>query len=258
MAPYTWELVQTLKGGRALFTQPPMPIKCAGAPQKAMYLACDRWRRRGVLADIDGRVPHRGPGAVRRQGVRAAADGLCREYGAMLDLTSNLKAVDGPWRKAWFEVKREGGSETVERTFDMLHVCPPQRAPGFVRDSALADAAGWIEVDPETLQHPRYANVFGLGDACSAPNAKTAAAVRKQAPVVALNVLAVLDGQAPRGALRRLWLLPADRRARQDRAGRVRLRRQASAHVPVHRRDQAEPARLAAQGEDAARRSIGS
>jgi sulfide:quinone oxidoreductase len=80
----------------------------------------------------------------------------------------------------------------------MIHVCPPQRAPAFVRDSALADAAGWIEVSPETLQHPRYGNVFGLGDACSAPNAKTAAAARKQAPVVALNVLAVLDGKGPR------------------------------------------------------------
>jgi sulfide:quinone oxidoreductase len=32
MAPYTWELVQALRGGTALFTQPPMPIKCAGAP----------------------------------------------------------------------------------------------------------------------------------------------------------------------------------------------------------------------------------
>ena len=79
MAPYTWELVQTLKGGRALFTQPPMPIKCAGAPQKAMYLACDHWRRRGVLRGRRGRVPYRGAGAVRRQGVRAAADGLRRE-----------------------------------------------------------------------------------------------------------------------------------------------------------------------------------
>lgn len=45
LAPYTWELVQNLKGGRALFTQPPMPIKCAGAPQKAMYLSCDYWNK---------------------------------------------------------------------------------------------------------------------------------------------------------------------------------------------------------------------
>ncbi|MGE5953096.1 MAG: FAD/NAD(P)-binding oxidoreductase, partial [Qipengyuania vulgaris] len=53
LAPYTWELVQQTKSGRALFTQPPMPIKCAGAPQKAMYLSCSEWERRGVLKDMD-------------------------------------------------------------------------------------------------------------------------------------------------------------------------------------------------------------
>jgi sulfide:quinone oxidoreductase len=49
LAPYTWQLVQELRGGRALFTQPPMPIKCAGAPQKALYLSCDEWFRNGHL-----------------------------------------------------------------------------------------------------------------------------------------------------------------------------------------------------------------
>jgi sulfide:quinone oxidoreductase len=34
LAPYTWELVNGMKEGRAIFTQPPMPIKCAGAPQR--------------------------------------------------------------------------------------------------------------------------------------------------------------------------------------------------------------------------------
>ncbi|MCO3765687.1 NAD(P)/FAD-dependent oxidoreductase, partial [Pseudomonas aeruginosa] len=52
LAPYTWELVRGLRGGKALFTQPAMPIKCAGAPQKAMYLSCDHWLREGVLQDI--------------------------------------------------------------------------------------------------------------------------------------------------------------------------------------------------------------
>ena len=199
MAPYTWELVQKLEDGRALFTQPPMPIKCAGAPQKAMYLACDAWRRRGVLPDVAVEFHTATPVLFGVKDFVPPLMAYVEKYGVSLNLTSNLKAVDGPGRKAWFEVKREGGgSETIERSFDMIHVCPPQRAPGFVRDSALADAAGWIEVSPETLQHPRYGNVFGLGDACSAPNAKTAAAARKQAPVVALNVLAVLDGKGPR------------------------------------------------------------
>lgn len=74
----------------------------------------------------------------------------------------------------------------------MIHVVPPQRAPDFVRASPLADAAGWIDVDLATLRHKRFANVFALGDATNTTNAKTAAAARKQVPVVAHNVLAAL------------------------------------------------------------------
>jgi sulfide:quinone oxidoreductase len=199
MAPYTWELVQSLRSGRALFTQPMMPIKCAGAPQKAMYLSCDHWLRRGVLRDIEVEFDLAGAALF---GVKEFVPPLMKyveRYGAALAFNSTLKAVDGDARKAWFEVKDPNGdAKQIEKTFDLLHVCPPQTAPDFVRQSPLADAAGWIEVNPETLQHPRYGNVFGLGDACSAPNAKTAAAARKQAPVVAENVLSILGGRGPR------------------------------------------------------------
>jgi len=120
-------------------------------------------------------------------------------YGIELCFNANLKSIDGPARRAWFDVKgADGSTTTVEKSFDMIHVCPPQRAPDFVRESPLADAAGWIEVSPETLQHVRHGNIFALGDVCSAPNAKTAAAVRKQAPVVADNIISILDGKGPR------------------------------------------------------------
>ena len=196
-APYTWELVQNLKSGRAIFTQPAMPIKCAGAPQKAMYLSCDHWLKQGVLKDI----------RVEFDLVTAALFGVAayvpalmeyvKKYGIALNFTTRLTKVDGPAKKAWFEVTKDGAKEIVEKSFDMIHVCPPQTAPDFVKKSPLANAAGWIEVSEQTLQHVRYKNVFGLGDACSTSNAKTAAAVRKQAPTVATNILRVIDGQAP-------------------------------------------------------------
>jgi sulfide:quinone oxidoreductase len=96
-----------------------------------------------------------------------------------------------------FEQKRSGETKTVEERYDMIHVVPPQVAPDFVRSSPLAAASGFIEVNEGTLQHTRYANVFALGDACSASNAKTMAAARKQAPVVAVNSLAALEGKPP-------------------------------------------------------------
>ena len=77
----------------------------------------------------------------------------------------------------------------------MLHVCPPQAAPDFIRDSELSNEAGWVDVAQDTLRHNRFENIFSLGDACSAPNAKTLAAARLQAPVVASNLIAALEGK---------------------------------------------------------------
>jgi sulfide:quinone oxidoreductase len=186
LAPYTWELVQGLRGGRALFTQPPMPIKCAGAPQKAMYLSSDYWYRQGVLDGIE--VEFHTAGAVLF-GVKDYVPALMeyvQRYRAQLNFGHNLVRIDGPAGKAWFSA---GGAELVERSFDMIHVCPPQTAPDFIRASPLADAAGWVDVDQNTLRHSRYDNIWSLGDAMNAPNAKTAAAARMQAPVVANNLL---------------------------------------------------------------------
>nr|WKF58679.1 Sulfide dehydrogenase [flavocytochrome c] flavoprotein chain [Paraburkholderia busanensis] len=196
LAPYTWQLVRELKGGKALFTQPGMPIKCAGAPQKALYLSCDYWCTQRVLEQID--VEFNLAGDVLF-GVAAFVPSLMKyveRYRASLAFGSNLVSVDGARKVATFAVKDANGSVArVEKPFDMLHVVPPQVPPAVVSESVLADQAGWCEVDHATLAHPRVPDVFALGDACSAPNAKTAAAVRKQIVVVADNLLASLDGK---------------------------------------------------------------
>jgi len=194
LAPYTWELVQTLRSGRALFTQPPMPIKCAGAPQKAMYLSCDHWRRRGVLGDIEVEFCNAGGALFGISEYVPALMEYVERYGIALQLSNDLVAVDGPSQKATF--KTEKGE--VTRDFDMLHVVPPQVAPQFLADSPLAAESGFTDVDQHTLQHVQYPNVFGVGDAGGMPNAKTAAAARKQAPVAAVNVLQQLAGKGPR------------------------------------------------------------
>ena len=193
LAPYTWELVQNLKGGKALFTQPPMPIKCAGAPQKAMYLSADHWTRQGVLNNIDIQFCNAGAVLFGVADYVPALMEYVKKYHIGLNFGETLVAVDGPAHKATFsKTLADGSKEKVVRDFDMIHVVPPQKAPDFVRVSPLADAAGWVDVDPASLRHKTYANVFGLGDATNTPNAKTAAAARKQAPVVAHNVLVAL------------------------------------------------------------------
>jgi sulfide:quinone oxidoreductase len=196
LAPYTWKLVQELKSGKALFTQPTMPIKCAGAPQKAMYLSADHWLRQGHLKDINISFMTAGPALFGVADYVPALMEYIKRYNVDLNFTHNLTAIDGPGRKAVFtRTKPDGTKDTVERSFDMIHVCPPQQAPDFIRVSPLADAAGWVEVDQHTLRHRRYNNIYALGDVSSTPNAKTAAAARKQAPVVAENLLADRAGR---------------------------------------------------------------
>jgi sulfide:quinone oxidoreductase len=191
LAPYTWKLVQEMKSGRALFTQPPMPIKCAGAPQKALYLSADHWNRKGVLNNID--INFYNAGGVLF-GVKEYVPALMKyieKYDAHLHFMHNLTRIDGEKKTAWFtKTDADGNKETVETTFDMIHVVPPQTAPDFVRVSPLADDAGWVDVDQNTLRHKSFDNIWALGDVMNAPNAKTAAAARKQAPVVANNVMA--------------------------------------------------------------------
>lgn len=192
-APYTWELVRNLREGVALFTQPPMPIKCAGAPQKAMYLSCDNWLERGVLNNIDVAFHNAGGVLFGVKDYVPALMSYVERYGIDLNFESTLIAVDGAAKTATFREK----TGEVMRAFDMMHVTPPQIAPRFVADSLLADKAGYVEVDQVTLQHVGYPNIFGLGDGGSTPNAKTAAAARKQAPIVAVNLLSVLKGGEP-------------------------------------------------------------
>lgn len=193
-AEYTWQCIRNLRGGTALFTQPPMPIKCAGAPQKIMYLASDHLRRNKLLdrvkvefclaGDVLFGVPFFVPP------LQDTVDG----YGITVNYKHTLKSVDGAARTAVFAVKGpDGRIDEVVRNFDMLHVTPPQSAPDFIKKSPLADGAGWVSVDPGTLQHMRFPNVFGLGDAAGTSNAKTAAAVRLQAPVVVRNLLSNMD-----------------------------------------------------------------
>lgn len=195
LASYTWELVSSIESGKVLFTQPPMPIKCAGAPQKAMYLSGDHWYKKGNLNQINIEFNLATPGLF---GVKAYVEPLMKyvnKYRAKLVFTSNLVKIDGNQKVAWFDVKDANGNTTrVEKPFDIIHVVPPQVSPDVVSSSPLADAGGWCAVDQHTLQHPTFPNVFAAGDICGTPNAKTAAAARKQVVVVAENVMSLRAG----------------------------------------------------------------
>lgn len=203
---YTWEVLKNFKGGNALFTQPNTPIKCGGAPQKIMYLADDHFRKTGVRNKTN--VIFASPGGVifGVSPFKEELERIVQKRGIITKYKYSMTKIDGENKKVHFKLTEEGENGCVinednrihEKVsgdmetiipFDMLHLAPPQSAPDFIKKSPFANEGGWIDVDINTLQSKKYANVFGLGDAAALPTAKTGAAIRKQAPVVAGNII---------------------------------------------------------------------
>uniref|UniRef100_A0A8D2EVV5 Sulfide quinone oxidoreductase n=1 Tax=Theropithecus gelada TaxID=9565 RepID=A0A8D2EVV5_THEGE len=168
----TWKALQDFKEGNAIFTFPNTPVKCAGAPQKIMYLSEAYFRKVCFLS-----------GDRDEQG---------RRYRAIALQPGQQK------RNSVFKKK-----SLLERLFkyfhiyEMLHVTPPMGPPDVLKTSPVADAAGWVDVDKETLQHKRYPNVFGIGDCTNLPTSKTAAAVAAQSGILDRTISLIMKNQTP-------------------------------------------------------------
>ena len=189
--------ISQLKSGTAIFTQPTGIVKCAGSPQKSMWLAYDKWARAGLL----------------RRGDRDAspikvtfATGLpvmfgVQKYSAKLDDLRRQRGVEGLFQHDLVEINGNEavfavpGGEKVTRRFDLLHAVPKMGPHQFVAQSPLANDAGLVDVDDATLRHKKYPNVWSLGDASSLPTSKTAAAITSQAPILVSNVLQTIHAK---------------------------------------------------------------
>lgn len=198
----TWQAMDAFraKGGEALMTLPATPLKCAGAPLKMTFMLMDRLRQAGTAARSKVTF-HSALGNVF--GVKAVNDNVLARWKALgvnVEFTHRLAAIDIEKRRATF-VTPEG--EKTEQGYDFIHVVPPMRAPDVVKASDLAwkdgpfAAGGWLEVDKDTLRHRRFPEVFGLGDINGTPRGKTAATVKKSAPIVAQNLADVIAGREP-------------------------------------------------------------
>jgi sulfide:quinone oxidoreductase len=191
---YTWECVSKFKGGTALFTMPNTAVKCGGAPQKIMYLADDHFRKSSVR-DKSNVIFASGQGALFAvEKYRKTLEKVAARKSIDIRLKHNLVEIKPNQKEAIFE--HLDTKERVTIPFDMIHVTPPMSAPDLIKSSILANAAGWVEVDKYTLQHPRFLNVFPIGDCSGLPTSKTGAAIRKQAPVLVRNLISAIQGKS--------------------------------------------------------------
>lgn len=197
-AEKTFQVLKNFKKGNAVFTFPNTPVKCAGAPQKACYLSEDYLRKAGKRGDADVFYKTSLPVifSVKRYAEKLLE--LCKRRNINVGFREELTEIDLIKKEATFRML-DNPEKTFKIPYAMLHVTPPMTAPPELRNATdIVDAAGFLDVDKNTLQHKKYSNVFGIGDCANLPTSKTAAAVAAQNKVLYDNLLSVMRGETPK------------------------------------------------------------
>ena len=180
-----------------MFTFPATPVKCAGAPQKIMYLAWDMLKQSGLHAKCSYYTA--GPRLFGVDKYEKSLLQICQQREIDIHRQHNLVKVEvlGGNRGGVATYKLPDG--TLERRdFRFLHIGPPSSPIKPLRECpALTDANGWVDVNAKTLQSNKFSNVFAIGDCTNTPNSKTAAAISSQLKVAGPNILAALEGGVP-------------------------------------------------------------
>ncbi|KAJ2234932.1 hypothetical protein H4R99_002813 [Coemansia sp. RSA 1722] len=192
----TYEFLQNVSSGNALFTMPATPIKCAGAPQKIAYLADELFREKGIRDKVNVNY-YTGLGKIFAVDKYAnAMYEVAKSRNINVNLLHDLVEVDGAAKKATFKIMGEGpqAGESVTVPYEFLHVTPPMKPFDFIKNSKIANAAGYVDVNQATLQHNKFSNIYALGDCSSLPTSKTAAAAAAQSKVLKQNLLSQIQG----------------------------------------------------------------
>ncbi|MDH5464844.1 MAG: NAD(P)/FAD-dependent oxidoreductase [Thiovulaceae bacterium] len=212
------QLAEKAKLGKvkALFTQPNTPIKCGGAPKKIMFLAENYLRDQGVRENVE--ITFLTPGenyfgidpyedAVKRQFKKRGLHIAMGHHLESIDITNKTAQflhsyeIRGEYDKDLEEYDMIQKSEMKTLDFDFIHITPAMKAHDFVKNSPLSwqkgtnKEYGYLDVHEKSLQHKRYANVFGAGDVIGTHFGKTGGSVRKQAPVIVQNIVDALQNR---------------------------------------------------------------
>ncbi|GAA4191856.1 FAD/NAD(P)-binding oxidoreductase [Microbacterium oryzae] len=188
----TWERISALTAGTAVFTFHEQPASGRETALKPLFLACDHWRRMGVLAAIDVILVHDGEGLHPVAEIESAVRRELRRYGVTLRLRTRVERIEGG------DVTLSGPDGTATMRPDLLHLLPPYTGHPLVRASGLdaPDTGGFVAVDRETLQHRAHPHVWAIGDAADLDDARTGGALRHQTQTLVENIQRRRTGRA--------------------------------------------------------------
>jgi sulfide:quinone oxidoreductase len=193
-APLVWPRLTSLRRGSVVFTVPPEPASCAPTALKPLLMACDHWRRAGVLMDLEVRLVLPGPTATAVSEADEILDGIFASYGVEVLREACIERVE--WDAHAITVASRAGRRVIEDV-DFAHAVPHYRAPRWIADAGLAadQAPGLVDIDPHTLRSRRHMSIWAIGDAAAVATRPSGGALRPQVDVLTQNLAAARNGQ---------------------------------------------------------------
>jgi sulfide:quinone oxidoreductase len=180
-------------GGKIIVGIAGMPYKCPPAPLEVSFLIESELRDRGLRDKTEMHYCSPIGRAFTIESVSEMATPILEEKGIELHTFFNVEEID-PAAKV---VKSLEGEDLP---YDLLILVPPHAGAQLVIDAGLASApGGWLPTDRHTLKVGDRPNVFALGDATDLPLSKAGSTAHFEAPVVAEQVAAAIEGRAPSG-----------------------------------------------------------
>ncbi len=147
------------RGGRVVLLVPELPHRCGMYPHEAVTTLAEGFKARGIKAEVVLVTPEKEPmGALAPDFPRLWREKY-EELGIEMVTHNGLQEVD-PARR----VVRAGN---VEERYDLLIKVPPSRLPEPLARSegfALKGDERWAVTDPRSFRHPRYDDVFMVGE----------------------------------------------------------------------------------------------
>jgi sulfide:quinone oxidoreductase len=191
-AEKTWELVQSMTAGHAVFTVPRPPVSCTGTTLKPLFLAAAYWRRMGRIDDIDITLVVDRPDPLGVAEIDGRLGRCLDDIGVQVLNNATVTGVDAAGRK--LAVRVDGVEQKLP--YDLLHLVPPFRGPRWIEASGLADGAahGVVDIDPTTFRHRVHPNVWALGDAANVGTDPSGGEIRRQSAILVDNLMAARTG----------------------------------------------------------------
>ena len=192
-----WSALQRFEEGRVAVLVSAMPFKCPAAPYEAAMLIEDVLRRRGIRDRCQVRIftPEPQPMLVAGPDMGVSVVGMLATKNIGFHPNLSLDHIDAVRQTLVFKNGRQ-------ESFDLLAAVPPHRPPTVVKESSLANEAGWVTVDKHTLQ-THFENVYAIGDVTAIilnnglPLPKAGTFAHAEAEAVAARIAAEISGNVP-------------------------------------------------------------